>query len=68
MIYRHGSHSTYDMKYHLVFCTKYRVLTGQVAIRVRNLIKEICSTHYVDIISGNVSPDHIHLLISAPPN
>ena len=70
MNYRKSSHSLYDLKYHIVFCTKYRyrVLIGDVANRCRDLIKEICASNYVDIISGNVSPDHIHILISVPPN
>lgn len=68
--YRHGTNSLYDLKYHVVFCTKYRyrVLTGQVATRVRELIREICATNYVDIVSGSLSPDHIHMLISVPPS
>ncbi len=70
MTYRKGSHSTYDLKYHLIWCTKYRyrVLTGAVANRVRELIREICSANYVDIVSGSMSPDHIHLLVSVPPS
>jgi putative transposase len=70
MDYRRGSHSTYDLKYHIVFCTKYRyrILTGEVATRVRELIREICRNNYVDIISGSLSPDHIHLLLSIPPS
>ncbi len=70
MEYRRGSHSLYDLKYHIVFCTKYRyrILTGQVAARARELIREICAANYVDIISGSLSPDHIHLLISVPPS
>ena len=70
MKYRHGSHSLYDLKYHVVFCTKYRyrILTGQVATRTRELIREICASNYVDIVSGSLSPDHIHLLISVPPS
>jgi putative transposase len=70
MKHRYGAHSTYDLKYHLVFCTKYRyrVLTGNIATRAVELIKEICSTNYVDIVSGNISPDHVHMLISVPPN
>ena len=67
---RKGSDSLYDLKYHVVFCTKYRyrVWTGQVASRAREIIREICSSNYVDIISGSMSPDHIHLLISVPPS
>jgi putative transposase len=41
MRYRHGAHSTYDLKYHIVFCTKYRyrVLTGHIASRTIELIR-----------------------------
>jgi putative transposase len=38
-----------------------------VAERTRELIKEICASNYVDIISGSVSPDHVHMLLSVPP-
>jgi putative transposase len=70
MEYRRSSHSIYDLKYHVVFCTKYRyrVLTDQIANRARDLIKEICSSNYVDIVSGSMSPDHIHLLLSISPH
>ena len=70
MGYRKGSHTTYDLKYHVIWCTKYRyrVLTGEVANRVRELVREICQTNYVEIISGSMSPDHIHLLLSVPPS
>ena len=70
MEYRKGSHSVYDLKYHVVFCTKYRfrVLTGQVATRARELVREVCAANYIDIVSGSMSPDHIHLLLSIPPS
>lgn len=70
MSYRTSSHSVYDLKYHVVFCTKYRycVLSGEVASRCRDLIREICATNYIDIVSGSISPDHIHLLISIHPH
>ncbi|MBR1479679.1 MAG: transposase [Alphaproteobacteria bacterium] len=32
------------------------------------MIREVCSTNYVDIINGNISPDHVHMLISIPPH
>ena len=70
MEYKKGSHSTYDLKYHIVFCTKYRyrILTGQVATRTRELMREICQANYVDIVSRSMSPDHVHLLLSVPPS
>ena len=50
MEYRRGSHSIYDLKYHVVFCTKYRyrILTGCIATRTREIIREICAANYVD--------------------
>ena len=70
MAYKKSSHTTYDLKYHLIWCTKYRyrVLTGEVGVRCRELIREICSANYVDIISGSMSPDHVHLLVAIPPS
>ena len=67
--YRKTSHSTYDLKYHLVWITKYRkkVLTGQVADRVRTLTREICNQNDVEILKGHVSKDHVHLFVSVPP-
>ena len=68
--YRKGAHTTYDLKYHIIWCTKYRyrVLIGEVAERVRELIREVCAAEYVDIISGSLSPDHVHILVSVPPS
>src|SRR5208283_5696292 len=55
--YRTTSHSVYDLKYHVVWITKYRkkVLYGQVAERLRDLIREICKAKDVEIIKGSIS-------------
>ena len=68
--YRTSSHSRYDIKYHFVWITKYRkqVLTGAVGTRVRDLVREICRTHDIEILQGAVSKDHVHVLLSCPPN
>jgi putative transposase len=68
--YRKTSHSIYACKYHIVWITKYRkqVLTGLVAERVRELIRQICKEHDVEIIKGHVSSDHIHIFVSVPPH
>ena len=70
MGYRKTAHSVYDLKYHIVWITKYRkpVLQGQIALRVRELIRQTCATLDVYIVSGHVSKDHVHLLLSVPPN
>ena len=67
--YRRGAHTVYEIHLHVVWTTKYRkpVLTGEVPVRVRDLIREICGGHDVKIMKGHVSKDHIHLLLSIPP-
>jgi putative transposase len=67
--YRKGAHTVYDIKYHLVWVTKYRyaVLRGEIAVRVRDIIREVCMQHNIIILKGHVGQDHIHLLVSVPP-
>ena len=67
--YRKASHCVYDLKYHLVWITKYRkpVLRREIGTRVRDLIRMICASLDVEIVKGNISRDHVHLLVSVPP-
>ena len=67
--YRKGSHCLFDIKVHLVWITKYRkpVLYGQESLRIRDLIRKICADVEVEILAGNVRRDHVHLLLSYPP-
>jgi putative transposase len=67
--YRKTSHSVYDLKYHLVWITKYPkpVFFGNVAVRLRELIREICKSLDLEIIKDHVSKDHVHLFVSALP-
>ena len=68
--YRKSSHTVYDIKYHIVWITKYRkpILQGLIGIRARDIIREICRANDVEIIKGHVSKEHVHLLVSVPPN
>ena len=68
--YRLGAHTKSDLKVHLVWVPKYRksVLTGEVAIRVRDLLRQIAAEHELEIVSGKVARDHVHLFISYRPN
>ena len=67
--YRKGSHSTHDLKVHLVWCTKYchKALQQDVACRIRDLLRQICEANDIQIVKGHVSKDHIHLYVSYPP-
>ncbi len=66
--YRNGSHTVYDIKYHLVWITKYRykILRGAIAIRLRDLLKQGCEAKGLKILKGSVGVDHVHMLISCP--
>lgn len=66
---RKGSHSVHQLPVHLVWSTKYRysVLKGEVQIRCRDLIRQVCDSMDVRILKGVVSKDHVHLHVSYPP-
>ena len=67
--YRRGSHSVFRLHVHLVWCTKYRkkVLVKDVGHRFRELARQVCSDLGVEILSGVVAKDHVHILVSMPP-
>jgi len=66
---RRGTHSVHQLHVHIVWSTKYRycVLNGEVQIRCRDLIRQVCDSLDIRILKGVVSKDHIHLHISYPP-
>lgn len=68
--YRKGSHTIFNLQIHLAWITKYRykVLKGDIAVRTRNLIRRICLEENVEILSGAVSVDHVHILVSIDPS
>ena len=59
--YRRTSHTVHRLRYHFVFITKYRkpVLRGDIAKEIRDLVREICRTHDIEIVRGHVRPDHV---------
>jgi len=67
--YRQNSHAVCDVKYHIIWVRKYRykVLRGEIAVRTRDLLRQICQGRDVVIVQCAVSPDHVHMLVSVPP-
>ena len=53
-----------------MWVTKYRydVLKGDITLRTRDLVREICQAREVVIVRGAVSSNHVHLLVSCPPD
>ena len=65
---RSDSHSVHQLQVHLEWSTKYRyqVLTGEVQLRRRDLLRQTCNAQDGQILKGVVSKDHIHLHVSYP--
>ncbi|MFN2453467.1 MAG: IS200/IS605 family transposase [Pyrinomonadaceae bacterium] len=66
---RSGAHCRYTLKYHLVWIPKYRrsFLVGEIAERLLQILQEIADDYRIHIIAMEVMPDHVHMLIEAPP-
>ena len=63
------AHTKWNCKYHIVFAPKYRrkVFFEEKRLEIREIQRTLCQWKGVEIIEGEVCPDHIHLLISIPP-
>jgi putative transposase len=68
--FRKLSHTVWECKYHVVWCPKYRfrVMRYDARYYVREVLRELCRRHRIEILEGNVQPDHIHMVLSIPPN
>lgn len=43
------------------------MLQGDLATRVRDLVRQTCEYFEIQILRGVVSKDHVHVLVSVPP-
>ena len=68
--YRRGSHSVYKLTYHVIFVTKYRkqVITDEIGDFMKNHAAYLCGRMNSKLISAETDADHMHLLISMPPD
>lgn len=69
MQFDRGKHYVFYHCYHLVWSTKYRfkVLRGDVQIRVREITRQVRAENGVEILKVFVSTDHLHIFVSIPP-
>ena len=63
------SHSRWRCKYHIVFAPKYRrqVIYGKIKADVGKILRELCERKGVEIEAAECCKDHIHMLVSIPP-
>ena len=66
--YRYQGHTVTRLTVHLVWVTKYRykVLTGGIQKRCRELLIQICDAEDMRVLGGVVSKDHVHMHIEYP--
>ena len=66
---RSGSHTKYELKYHFVWCPKYRrlVLRGNIGKYLAKVVYEVSERYDFEVVELAVMPDHIHLFVSASP-
>jgi putative transposase len=58
-----------ELKYHIVWCTKYRrkVLTNEIQNRLKELLKEVCDKNNFKIEALETMEDHVHIFVQASP-
>ena len=64
------SHTKWNCKYHIVFAPKYRrqEIYGKIKQDIGQIIRKLCEAKKVEILEAEACPDHIHMLVSIPPN
>jgi putative transposase len=68
--YSKTSHTVFYHRFHLVWITKYRkrVLSGDLRIRIREIIAQSAEEMHIKIINGVISADHVHIFAEIPPH
>ena len=70
MDYNRKSHSVFLLTYHIVFVTKYRrpVITDEIGDFMKDHAAYLCGRFGGDLLSVETDRDHMHLLVSMPPD
>lgn len=68
--YSKTSHTVFYHRYHIVWITRYRkrVMTGNLRLRIREIIAQVAEEMHIKIINGVLSADYIHLFLEIPPH
>ena len=64
------SHTRWTCKYHIVFAPKFRrqAIYGKLKIDIGRILRILSERKRVIIEEAELCPDHIHMLVSIPPN
>src|ERR1700730_3741657 len=47
---------------------RYKVLEGTLRERIRTIIRQVCKELGVQIVSGVLSKEHVHMFVEIPPH
>ena len=62
-----SNHTVYNINYHFVWCPKYRhSVLDEIEQSLKVAFREVCGEYNYEILSLYISPDHVHLFVSAP--
>lgn len=69
MVIRRGRGYVYYLRYHIVFCTKYRhqIIEGPIEVRLKEMFQSLSTQHRFEIVTMEIMPDHVHLLVDCSP-
>ena len=69
MAIKTSAHATFDLKYHFVWCPKYRkmALKGNIGRYVAKIVYEVAERYDFEVDELAVMMDHVHLFVSASP-
>ena len=69
LAYKSHRNIYYSCKYHVVWCSKYRrkVLVDGAVEQLATIIHEVCQEHQAEVLSLEIMPDHVHLLVEIDP-
>ena len=67
---RTSGHTVSRLTVHIVWSTKYRykVLDGDVKLRCRIILRQICESEDVLILKGVISSEHVHMHVNYLPS
>lgn len=67
--YANNAGAVFSLKYHIVWCPKYRrpVLVPPIDARLKEVLAEVAAAHDLTMHAFEVMPDHVHVFVEAGP-
>ena len=65
---KRSNHTVYNVNYPFVWCPKYRhAILEPIEESLEASFRDVCNEYDYEILSLHISPDHVHLFLSAHP-